>query len=60
MFHWFPNTSPIMVSEFVSEYTCFYYYYFHFELIKLISSRSQMSIKIDVFKILTIFTEKLV
>ena len=37
---------------------CFFYYFFHFESIKFISSRSQMSFKIDVFKKFAIFTGK--
>ena len=34
------------------------YYFFHFESIKFRSSRSQMSFKIEVFKIFAIFTGK--
>ena len=58
MFHWFMNTSPIIVSEYVSEYVCFIYHYFHFESIKFRSSCSQMSFKIDVLKNFVIFTGK--
>ena len=45
--------------RFSSLNTClFFYYYFHFESIKLGSSRSQMSFEIDVFKNFAIFRRK--
>ena len=53
-FHWVLNTNPIIVSE----YACFFYYYFRFESIKFRSSHSQMSFKIDVLKNFAIFTGK--
>ena len=56
MFRWVLNTSPITASEYVSEYVCFYYYYFHFEWIKFRSSRLQMSFKTGVFRNFAIFT----
>ena len=55
MFHWVLNTSPIIVSEYVS---VFFYYYFHFESIKFRNSRSQMSFKVDVLKKVVILTGK--
>ena len=56
MIPWVLNTSPIIVSEYVSVF--FYYYIFHFESIKFKSSRSQMSFKIDFFKNFSMFTGK--
>ena len=55
MFHWVPNTSPIIVSGYVSVFSITYSF---FESIKFRSNRSQMSFKIDVFKSFAIFTGK--
>ena len=55
MFHWALNMSPIIVSGYR---LYFLYYFFHFESIKLRSSRSQMSFKIEIFKNFAIFTGK--